>query len=81
MAQSDRTIRLITVFRNLLVDIGLMIWERALPGPRVINIQQRKPKKTVEDWEEGNNIQWSSRPDWEEDWQALNIPNNLFRYS
>ena len=80
MAQFDRTIRLITVFRNLLVDIRLMIWERALPGPVVINIHQRKLKKTVEEWEEENNMRWSSRPDWEEDWQALNIPNDLFRY-
>jgi len=57
-----------------------MIWERALPGPVVINIHQRKLKKTVEEWEEENNMRWSSRPDWEEDWQALNIPNDLFRY-
>jgi hypothetical protein len=58
----------------------LMIWERALPGPRVIDIHQRKLKKTVEEWEEENNMRWSSRPDCEENWQALNLPNNLFRY-
>lgn len=40
-----------------------MIWERALPGSVVINIHQRKLKKTVEECEEENNMQWSSRPD------------------
>jgi hypothetical protein len=39
-----------------------MIWERALPSPRVIDIHQRKLKKTVEEWEEENNMRCSGGP-------------------
>ena len=28
-----------------------MIWERALPGPRVVNLRQRKLKNTIGEWE------------------------------
>jgi hypothetical protein len=37
-------------FRKLPTEIRLMIWHMALPGPRVITIQQRT---TVERWQRG----------------------------
>jgi len=35
-----------------------MIWERALPGPRVVHIRQRKLKKTIGEWETETGKKW-----------------------
>ncbi|KAE9365150.1 hypothetical protein N431DRAFT_430670 [Stipitochalara longipes BDJ] len=45
------TLDTFTLFSQLPKEIRSMIWERALPGPRVVNLRQRKLKKTIGEWE------------------------------
>ena len=35
-----------------------MIWEHALPGPRVVNLRQKKLKKTIGEWETETGYTW-----------------------
>ncbi len=35
-----------------------MVWEAALPGPRIVNIRQRGLKKTIRDWELEHAARW-----------------------
>jgi hypothetical protein len=35
-----------------------MIWEAALPGPRIVNVFQRPLKKTIGEWEEETGLSW-----------------------
>jgi 2EXR family len=35
-----------------------MIWEHALPGPRVVNLKQKKLKKTIGEWEIETGYTW-----------------------
>jgi len=47
-----------TLFHQFPKEIRLMIWERALPGPRVVNLRQRKLKKTIGEWERETGHTW-----------------------
>jgi hypothetical protein len=40
-----------------------MISKHALPGPRVVEIQQRKLKKTTGEWEIEHDTVWPPRPE------------------
>ena len=55
MAHSER---LFTLFPNLPLEIRLIIWKHALPGPRVVNLRQRKLKKTIGEWETETGKPW-----------------------
>ena len=55
MAHSER---LFTLFPNLPFEIRLVIWKHALPGPRVVNLRQRKIKKTIGEWETETGKPW-----------------------
>jgi hypothetical protein len=57
MARSEQE-RIFAPFLNLPQELRLMIWERALPGPRVVDIRQRKLKKTIGEWEIENDTIW-----------------------
>jgi hypothetical protein len=39
-----------------------MIWEAALPGPRIVNVFQRPLKKTIGEWEEETGLSWPILP-------------------
>jgi hypothetical protein len=39
-----------------------MIWEAALPGPRVVNVFQRPLKKTIGEWEDETGLRWPQIP-------------------
>jgi predicted nucleotidyltransferase len=39
-----------------------MIWEAALPGPRIVNVFQRPLKKTIGEWEEDTGLSWPILP-------------------
>ncbi|CZR63022.1 uncharacterized protein PAC_12919 [Phialocephala subalpina] len=45
-------------FPRLPLEIRLMIWELALPGPRVVSIKQKPLKRTIGEWEDENNRTW-----------------------
>ena len=79
--------RTFTVFPKLPQEIRLMIWEFALPGPRVVNIRQRRIKKTIGEWESESGKQWpiprggsESEPDSptdnEQEYQRKSYPNS-----
>lgn len=46
------------MFPKLPKEIRLMIWEAALPGPRIVPIVQRELNKTIGQWEEENDTTW-----------------------
>jgi len=46
--------RVFQLFPKLPIELRLVIWEQALPGPRVVNLTRKKLKKTVGDWEREN---------------------------
>jgi len=60
MAHSERSF---TLFPNLPQEIRLIIWEHALPGPRVVNLRQRKLKKTIGEWETETGKPWPPTKD------------------
>jgi len=43
-------------------EIRLMIWNAALPGPRVVDIRQRKLKITIGEWEQKSGRSWPVFP-------------------
>ncbi|CZR63023.1 uncharacterized protein PAC_12920 [Phialocephala subalpina] len=47
-----------TIFSKLPKEIRLMIWDAALPGPRIVKIEQKRLCMTIGDWEEKNNAIW-----------------------
>ncbi|PBP15773.1 hypothetical protein BUE80_DR013528 [Diplocarpon rosae] len=53
-------------FSKLPLEIRLMIWEAALPGPRLVNIWQSKLKKTFMDHEEETGRQWPGPNKWDQ---------------
>jgi hypothetical protein len=55
MAHSERTFALFPILPQ---EIRLIIWEHALPGPRVVNLRQRKLKKTIGEWETETGKPW-----------------------
>jgi hypothetical protein len=54
-------------FRDLPKEIRLMIWEAALPGPRVVNVFQRPLKKTIGEWENETGLSWPHLPPADQD--------------
>ncbi|CZT07097.1 uncharacterized protein RAG0_12673 [Rhynchosporium agropyri] len=55
-----------TCFGRLPLEIRLMIWERALPGPRLVNIRQRPTRKTLLDYMEEKDYDLPSQNDHDE---------------
>jgi hypothetical protein len=49
-------------FNDLPKEIQFMIWENALPGPRLVHIYQKPLKSTIKDWERANGA--TRRSDW-----------------
>jgi hypothetical protein len=74
-----------TRFRDLPKEIRLMIWEAALPGPRVVNVFQRLLKKTIGEWEEETGLSWPilalPEPDDDEDreWERNAIRSEILQ--
>ncbi|CZR63016.1 uncharacterized protein PAC_12913 [Phialocephala subalpina] len=50
--------RTFTCFPKLPREIRLMIWEAALPGPRIVHIRHKSLQKTIGQWEQENNALW-----------------------
>jgi hypothetical protein len=77
------TITEFTQFRDLPKEIRLMIWEAALPGPRIVNVLQRPLKKTIGEWEEETGLSWPilppPEPDDDEDreWEQNGIRSEI----
>lgn len=49
-----------TLFNELPIEIRLQIWTAALPGPRVINIREKRPAGQTKDEEDDNDLFLSS---------------------
>jgi len=55
--------RTFTLFPALPKELRLMIWQAALPGPRVVHLQQRKLQTTIGEWEHQTGRSWPVFPD------------------
>ncbi|PVH72393.1 hypothetical protein DL98DRAFT_539251 [Cadophora sp. DSE1049] len=47
-----------TCFKKLPMEVRLLIWEAALPGPRLVSIRQRPLRKTFLDYKEEKGYDW-----------------------
>ncbi|KAK0105477.1 hypothetical protein ONS95_004158 [Cadophora gregata] len=58
-----------TCFQKLPLEVRLLIWEAALPGPRLVSICQRRLRKTFLDYKEEKGYDWPPMHDteWNED--------------
>ena len=54
--------QMFTLFPELPKEIRLLIWNAALPGPRVVHLQQRKLKSTIREWEQKTGRSWPVFP-------------------
>lgn len=55
---SEQAAQNFTCFPDLPKEIRLMIWEMALPGPRIVPLKRKALKKTIRQWEDENNALW-----------------------
>lgn len=59
MKQSHETgVMGFALFPDLPLEIRNLIWEHAVPGPRLVEIRQRRLKKTIAEWETENETGW-----------------------
>ncbi|KAG4433669.1 hypothetical protein IFR05_010837 [Cadophora sp. M221] len=60
--QEQEQASVFTLFPKLPLEIRQMIWERALPNPRILEIRQGHLRKTIGGWEAENKSTWPPRP-------------------
>ena len=54
--------RKFTLFPALPKELRLLIWQAALPGPRIVHLQQRKLRTTIGEWEQKTGRSWPVFP-------------------